>query len=190
MYTQLLHAIQQKVPLDAHATALCQRYFTPASPGKNTVLEDEGKVAEHLYFLNSGYTRLFSVDADGNALTSYIGVPHTFFTSFLSFVQQQPATDTAVCATDCELLRITRADMRTLIQESEAFKQFSLLIFEQVMAATAARAHDLATRSAEQRYQKLLTEHPGILQHVAIQDIASYLGIKPESLSRIRRQLP
>lgn len=190
MHTQLLHAIQQKVPLDAHAVALCQRYFTPVSGSKNILLEVAGKVAEHLYFINSGYARLFMVDEGGDALTSYIGGPNTFFTSFLSFVQQQPASDNAVCATDCELLRITRANLWTLIQESETFKQFSLLIFEQAMASTADRAHDLATRSAEQRYHKLLAEHPGILQHVAVQDIASYLGIKPESLSRIRRQLP
>jgi CRP/FNR family transcriptional regulator, anaerobic regulatory protein len=190
MYQQLLHAIQQKTPLDASAQALCRRYFVPVSQPKNTVLEAQGKIPGHLYFINSGYTRLFSVDAGGHAVTSYIGEPDTFFTSFLSFVQQQPAPDMAVCATACELLRIARADMWALIQESEAFKQFSLLIFEQALGAAAARAHSLATLSAEQRYQQLLAEHPGVLQHVAVQDVASYLGIKPESLSRIRRQLP
>ncbi|RSK36077.1 Crp/Fnr family transcriptional regulator [Hymenobacter metallilatus] len=189
MHTQLLRIIQQKFPLDAPAVALCQQYFEPIVRGKNEVLEAAGKVPGYLYFLNRGYTRLFSTDENGRTSTSYIGVPGTFFTSFLSFVQQQPAPDTAVCATDCELLRITGPHLRALIQASEAFKQFSLLIFEQAMALTAARAHDLATRSAEQRYQKLLSEQPGILQHLAMQDIASYLGMQPESLSRIRRQM-
>jgi CRP/FNR family transcriptional regulator, anaerobic regulatory protein len=79
--------------------------------------------------------------------------------------------------------------MVTLIDKSENFKKFSLIIFEQAIASGSKRADELATLNAEQRYIKLLEQQPEILQNIPIQYIASYLGIKPQSLSRIRRQI-
>ena len=63
------------------------------------------------------------------------------------------------------------------------------MIFEHAFSSTAMRANDLATLSAEQRYKKLITEQAQFIQHIPLQYIASYLGMKPESLSRIRRQM-
>ena len=76
-----------------------------------------------------------------------------------------------------------------LIDKNENFKNFSLIIFEQAMASTNIRANDLATLTAELRYKKLLEMQPEIIQNVPVQYIASYLGMKPQSLSRIRKQL-
>jgi hypothetical protein len=63
------------------------------------------------------------------------------------------------------------------------------VIFEQSVATTQIRANDFATLTAELRYKKLIDNQPEIIQHVPIQYIASYLGIKPQSLSRIRKQI-
>jgi predicted GTPase len=63
------------------------------------------------------------------------------------------------------------------------------VIFEHAFLSTATRANDLATLSAEQRYKKLMVQHPEIIHNIPIQHIASFLGMKPESLSRIRRQI-
>ena len=79
--------------------------------------------------------------------------------------------------------------LKKLIDESETFKQFSLIIFQQAMASTEMRANDLAILNAEQRYKKFITDKSSILQNVPVQYIASFLGMKPESLSRIRRQI-
>jgi CRP-like cAMP-binding protein len=87
------------------------------------------------------------------------------------------------------VLRITNANLKKLIDESENFKKFSLIIFEQAIFSTANRANDLATLNAEQRYKKLIDKQPQLIQNIPIQYIASYLGMKPESLSRIRRQI-
>jgi hypothetical protein len=76
-----------------------------------------------------------------------------------------------------------------LIDKNENFKKLSLVIFEQSVAATQIRANDFATLTAELRYKKLIDYQPEIIQHVPIQYIASYLGIKPQSLSRIRKQI-
>jgi CRP-like cAMP-binding protein len=87
------------------------------------------------------------------------------------------------------LLRISKGDLDLLTERSVGMKDFSIAVFQESLAYNEGRSRDLATLSAEQRYRKLLEEHPDILYHVPISYIASFLGMKPESLSRIRRKL-
>jgi CRP-like cAMP-binding protein len=87
------------------------------------------------------------------------------------------------------VFRITNANLKKLIDESASFQKFSLIIFEQALSSSALRANDLATLNAEQRYKKIITQQPQLIQNIPIQYIASYLGMRPESMSRIRRQI-
>ena len=168
---------------------MCKTYFEPIAIAKNTVLEEQGKIPRCLYFISSGFVRLFYYDDNGGEATTHVGSPNGFITSFLSFIHQKQSKENVACITDCALLKISHSALVTLIDKSENFKKFSLIIFEQAIASTETRANDLATLTAEQRYKKLLEEQPMILQNVPIRQIASFLGIKPESLSRIRRQI-
>lgn len=68
-------------------------------------------------------------------------------------------------------------------------KDFSILVFQESITYNENRSKELSTLNAEQRYIKLIKNYPGIIQNVPIQYIASFLGMKPESLSRIRRKL-
>jgi len=189
MLSNLLAVISQTTVLDGADIALCARYFQPLALKKNTVVAAVGEVPHQLYFINSGYMRLYYADERGEEATTYLGLPNDFLASFLSFVHQQPAAESLATITACDVLRIAHADLLALIQASEAFQQFSLLIFEKAMGAAAQRANSLATRSAEQRYQHLLVARPDLALHVPVRHLASYLGITPESLSRIRRQV-
>ena len=156
---------------------------------KNRVVERQGRIPKHLYFINTGFMRLFYLDESGDEITTTISPPHSFITPFLSFIHEREARESVGCITHCEVLRILKPDLADLISQSKSFQTFSLLIFEQAIAASEKRANELATLRAEDRYQALVENQPSILQHVPIRYIASYLGIKPESLSRIRRNL-
>lgn len=189
MLKELINTIEKKVVLNEENLLLCSKYFESLSPAKNTLLETQGKVPEYLYFIATGFMRLFYIDENGEENTSFISMQNGFITAFLPFINQIPSNENIACITDCEILRISNANLKILIEQSEHFKQFSLIIFEQAMHATAIRANDLATLNAEQRYKKLISQQPAFIQNVPIQYIASYLGMKPESLSRIRRQM-
>jgi CRP-like cAMP-binding protein len=169
--------------------AFCKSYFELLSLSKNSIAEEENKIPRHLYFINEGYARLFYLDKSGNEVTTLIGSPNKFITSFLDFINQKKSTQNLACITDCEFYRIERSKLVELIDKNENFRNFSLIIFEQAITTTNIRANDLATLSAELRYKKLLEEQPEIIQNVPVQHIASYLGIKPQSLSRIRKQI-
>lgn len=168
---------------------LCKTHFEPLTVSRNTVLEEQGKIPQYLYFVSTGFMRLFYYDENGDEQTTYLCSPNGFIASFLCFINQITATENVECITDCDVLRITNANLKKIIEESENFKKFSLLIFEQAFSSTALRANDLATLNAEQRYKKIIAQQPQLIQNIPIRYIASYLGMKPESLSRIRRQI-
>lgn len=189
MFHNLISTISNTANLSQDEIELCKSYFEPVTIARNTVLEEQGKVPQYLYFVSSGFMRLFYYDEDGDEQTTYFASPGGFVASFLPFIHQIKATENLESITDCEVLRVTNAALKKLIDESENFKKFSLIIFEQAMASTAARANHLATLNAEQRYKKLVAEQPQLIQNIPVQYIASYLGMKPESLSRIRRQI-
>jgi CRP/FNR family transcriptional regulator, anaerobic regulatory protein len=189
MLDNLIDLLSKTTKPSAEDIALCRAYFEPMTIARNTVLEEQGKIPQYLYFVSSGFMRLFHYDANGDEQTSYFCAPQGFIASFLSFIHQVRATENVECITDCELLRITNANLKKLIDESEDFKKFSLFIFEHPMASATLRANDLATLNGEQHYKKLVSQHPELIQNIPLQYLASYLGIKPESLSRIRRQV-
>jgi CRP-like cAMP-binding protein len=86
-------------------------------------------------------------------------------------------------------LRITKTNLDQLTQQSTVFRDFSISVFQQSLAYNENRSTELATLSAEERYRKLMKNYPQILQNVPLQHIASFLGMNPKSLSRIRKEI-
>ena len=189
MFDSLFQEISKTIQLDKNDKKLCKEFFETFSVNRNTIIEDQEKIPTFLYFIDIGFMRLFYYDENGDEITTYLCSPNGFIASFLNFINQKPATENVECITDCQLLRISRQSLITLVDKSENFKRFSLVIFEKVMALSQIRANDLATLTAELRYKKMIAEQPHLLQNIPIQYIASFLGIKPQSLSRIRRQI-
>jgi CRP/FNR family transcriptional regulator, anaerobic regulatory protein len=188
MHQQLLKTIGANANLSIEDEALCIEYFEAIQYKRNTIIEAENKVPKYLYFINEGFLRLFYYDSNGDEVTTHFASANNFITPFISFIHRQNAPDNLECITDCKVLRIERAKLMEIIEKSETFKSFSLIIFQEAMVTTQIRANDLATLTADIRYKKLLKEKPELIQNVPIQYIASYLGIKPQSLSRIRNQ--
>ncbi len=189
MYTKLFDEILKKATLKNDDIELCKTYFEPLSVSKGCILQEQNTVPEYLYFISSGHMRLYYFDDQGNEITTFLGSSNGFITPFLSFINQIKSSENVQCITRCELIKISHPNLKTLIDKSENFKKFSLIIFEHAIASTNQRANDLATLNGEQRYKKLLAQNPDIIRCVPIQHIASFLGMKPESLSRIRKNM-
>lgn len=189
MFDKLYNVISKTTYLDQKDKDLCSTFFEPVTFKRNDIIEVENKIPQNLYFINEGYLRLFYYDDNGDEITTQLSSPESFITSFLSYINQKKATDNLECITNCDLLRISRPKMLELIAASETFKNFSLIIFQEAITTTQSRANDLATLTAEIKYKKLLNEQPQLIQNIPLQYIASYLGIKPQSLSRIRNLL-
>lgn len=189
MTNNFLNLFDSYIKLTESDIDFCKQYFELKSLTKNNIAEEENKVPKCLYFITKGFMRLFYCDGNGDEVTTLIASPNRFITSFLNFIHEKKSNENLECITDCEFYRIERNKLLELIDKSENFKKFSLVIFEQAIATTQIRANDFATLTADLRYKKLIEQQPEIIQNVPIQYIASYLGIKPQSLSRIRKQM-
>ena len=189
MHEHLTNLILKKIKLTGRDKELCKQYFEAVLFPKNRIAEEEGKIPRYLYFVVSGFMRLFHYNEQGDEITTHINCPPGFITSYSNFVNQANSAENLECITECELLRITKKDLNFLTQESTALKDFSILVFQQSIVYNENRSKELATLTAEQRYKKLVENFPSIIHNVPVQYIASFLGMKPESLSRIRRQM-
>ncbi|REC79427.1 Crp/Fnr family transcriptional regulator [Chryseobacterium elymi] len=189
MQQKLIDFIQSGHPLSRMDKDLIFQYFEPVLFPKNRIIEEAGKVPEYLYYIISGYLRLFHYNENGDEVTTHINCPPGFFTSYFNFINTAKSNENVECITECELLRITKTDLDSLTSKSEAMKDFSIEVFQKSIVYNETRSTELATLSGEKRYRKLIENYPGILHNVPITYIASFLGMKPESLSRIRRKL-
>jgi CRP-like cAMP-binding protein len=189
MYQKLFDIISRDLSISQKDMEYCKTCFEQVSFPKNYIVEEEGKIPEHLYFIVSGFMRLFHYHENGNEVTTHINCPPGFIASYSGFINQTKTNDSLECITECDLLRITKPNLDLLTLNSPVFKDFSISVFQQSLAYNEKRSMELATLSADQRYKKLLEDHPDIVRHVPVQYIASFLGMKPESLSRIRRQM-
>lgn len=189
MHNYLLNIISQKVSLTRTDIDLCQKSFEPVLFPKNRIIEEAGTVPRYLYFVVKGFMRLFHYNENGDEVTTHINCPPGFLTSYFHFINQTLSDENVECITECELLRITKSNLDLLVQQSAAFKDFSIGVFQQSITYNENRSKELATLTAEQRYKKLIENYPGIIHHVPVQYIASFLGMKPESLSRIRKRM-
>jgi len=167
--------------------SLIKKNFIPISINRNYILEEQNKHPQFLYFVNSGFLRLFYYDNNGDEQTTFLCSKGGFIASFSSFVNQTNATENVECITDCDLLKISYSHARELVEKSEILKNFFLVIFEKSISTSALRANDLALLTAEQRYQKMIENQPSYIQNIPLQYLASFLGIRPQSLSRIRK---
>lgn len=189
MQEQLLNLISQSITLTDNDATLCKQYFEPVLFSKNRIIEEEEKIPGYIYFVASGFVRLFHYNDKGDEVTTHINCPPGFITSYFNFINQTKSSDILESITECELLRITKADLDLLIQQSTAFKDFSIGIFQKSIAYNENRSKELATLTAEQRYTNLVDNYPGILHNVPVKYIASFLGMNPKSLSRIRKHI-
>lgn len=189
MQQKLIDFIKSGHVLSKEDEDLVVQFFEPVLFPKNRIIEEEGKVPEYLYYIVSGYLRLFHYNENGDEVTTHINCPPGFFTSYSSFIHTTKSNENVECITECALLRITKKDLEVLTSESKAMKNFSIEVFQQSIVYNENRSLELATLSGEQRYKKLIENYPEILHNVPISYIASFLGMKPESLSRIRRKL-
>ncbi|MGE7774256.1 Crp/Fnr family transcriptional regulator [Chitinophaga sp. NPDC101104] len=188
-YETLFRYIQQFIEMPGSDKDSCRNTFKVLQVKKDTMLETAGKIPQHHNFIVSGFMRKFYVNDNGEEVTVDLNNGPRFFTSWFHFANQTPSGENLHCITDCELLRISKQDADRTVKTSITQKDFTIKLFNQVMDEDKQRMNDLATLTAEQRYLKFMKSSPEIIKNVPLKFIASYLGIKPESLSRIRREI-
>lgn len=179
--------IQNYTTLSDADWASVEKYLVRMDIKKEIILLQEGKICRYLYFLESGLLRFFIVK-NGNDVTKYFtDIPYCF-TSIKSFETQIPATESIEALEDTVLWAMTFDSVQSL-QNIPAWNTFTRKLIQEVQTFTDEILEEIQTETAENRYKKMLFDNDPLLQRVPLKHLASYLGIAPQSLSRIRKNI-
>jgi len=167
---------------------MMQNVLTRRFIKKGEYLLREGEICNHVTFINKGFVRIYNIIQDED-LTINFAFEGNFTTDFASLIPRKPSTDYIVAMEDLEILQLEYTDMQALYESAMVWQKFGRLITEYVLLFVVERNKALLFKSPEERYLKLMKERPKVMANVPLKYIASYLGITPEALSRIRKRL-
>ena len=185
----LLHAnFISKAPLTADEFALIEAVVKPVKLKKKTKLLTNGEVCRFSVFVNKGCLRSYSTDKKGEHIVQF-AFENNWIGDLYSYITETASHLTIEAIEDCELLYMYKKDMEQLYRQIPFMERIMRLQFQNAYVAVQRRLNATLSITAEERYIALLAAQPDITQRVPLLHIASYLGIAPESLSRIRKQL-
>jgi len=164
-------------------------YLTARTVPKGGLLLEAGQVCGAIYFVNAGFFRMYYLDADGHEINCRFAGPAGFLTDYQSFLTQQPARYSWQALHAAEVLVLPYELVQRLYRESAVWDRFGRLMAERVYQQVMERVELLQFLTPEQRYQHVRQHQPALLTQVSQAQLASYLGVQPESLSRIRHRL-
>ncbi|CAL2102335.1 cAMP-binding proteins - catabolite gene activator and regulatory subunit of cAMP-dependent protein kinases [Tenacibaculum sp. 190130A14a] len=160
--------------------------FKSITLGKNEYFVKEGNVCKYFCFIESGILQ-HSIEISGEEKTTYLGLKNTCTSALQSFLHKKPSRKNIKALSECTLWVISVTDFKELLKSNKAFHQFYFNLIENQIFLIDDYRIDLLTLSPEERYQKLLTTEPELLQTVPLHYLASFLGISTRHMSRIRK---
>lgn len=167
---------------------LLNDYFGIKTFKKKDYILAIGEVCNFIAFINKGSVRHFHIK-DGTEITCDISFENTFITEFNSFNLGTKSAISFQTLTDTELFFVRKEGLLDLYRTNAKFEELGRKIAERVAFRNTQIAMSLASDKPEERYRKLLKDNPSIFQKVQQKYIANFLGMTPESLSRIQKRV-
>lgn len=148
-----------------------------------------GKTCNHLGFVVNGTLRSFYISEEGVEKSFNFHTNNHFFTNYESFLQNTPSKMFIQAVENTEVLLLHKIDLKKLFKKEFYWQEFGRIMAEIMFLESQKRIEDLLYFSPEKRYLELLEKNPNIFQKIPQKHIASYLGITPQSLSRIKKRI-
>ncbi len=148
----------------------------------------EGDYLREVGFVIKGCFRIFNTNMLGTERNTHFAMKNWWIGDLTSIMYDQPALQSIEALEDSVVLSIKKQEYKDLIEHCEGFRKFTFKKRDRAYAATVKRLADI-NEPANVRYENLIKKYPGALNRIPLYHIASYLGIKPESLSRLRKNM-
>lgn len=188
-HDNLRSMVESLVPLSDQEWALLGGAFTERVVESKTVITREGEVENEIYFICSGLIRLFYNTKDNDQVTAFIFCENMFASSLESFIRQQPSTQNLETLENCTLLVLTKDKLDALYEQVPKTHVLMRKVMEARFVASQQLLSSYILAGPKERYELFAQHYPHLVQRVPLYILATFLGITPVSLSRIRRRI-
>lgn len=189
MFEVLFENISKKIVLTTDEQQLLQTFFIPKKLRKKQYLLQEGDVAKYLAFVEKGFLRSYTVDERGSEHIIEFAFEGWWMGDSFSMLTGEPSVYNIDALEDCELLLLTKQAEDEMMEKIPKMERFFRLLLQNHLIATNRRLVSSLSNTAEEKYNQLIQACPTIPQRVPQHMMASFLGITPETLSRLRKQI-
>ena len=176
------------IPQTDHDWQIFSSKLSRKAFAKKSLLLRKGQTENHLSFIERGVVR-FYIPGEDKDLTFSFAFANNFVSAYDSFLTQSACDYNVETLTDTVLWRLTHGDLQLIYRETEVGNLIGRHASEQLFLNKSKRELSLLSNSAEQRYLNLFTEQPHLVREIPLKYLASYIGITPQALSRIRNRI-
>ena len=188
MYAALLGLFNEMVKLSPEEEKLIIASFTPLRLAKGDFFLREGNICKYVGFINKGLVRYFVLKNDEESTFEFTKEGE-FIADYFSFNRQTKSIQNIEAIEDCELLVIDHIKLHKIFNNTPNGNYLGRQIMEHRFDVMVNQLLAVYMQNSEQRYQKFVDEYADLIQRIPQYLIASYVGVQPPSLSRIRRRL-
>jgi len=185
---QLITAIKSLITLTTEEESVVNGLFKPLELKSGDYFVEEGELCRYVGFIESGLVR-YHMNDDGNQKTLYFNKEGEFVCNYQSFLPKAPSNTSIQAIEDTRMQVITYDNLQRLYKNVREGEKLGRLAIEGVFLSSLQQLKSFYRDSPAERYQQFLSAYPELAQRIPQYHIASYVGIKPQSLSRIRKRL-
>jgi CRP-like cAMP-binding protein len=188
MFEVLFQKFDEKIQLSTEEKEQAKSFFLPKKLRKRQYLLQEGDVSKYVAFVEKGMLRSYTVDEKGVEHIIQFAFEGWWISDQYSFLTGEPSPYNIDAVEDCELLLLSKTAEEQLMERVPKMERYFRLLLQNSLIAMQRRLMGSLSQPAEKRYNDLVQSCPTIPQRVPQHMMASFLGITPETLSRIRKQ--
>ncbi len=189
MYELFFEKLAERITLIPDQQHIIKQYLIPKKIRKNQYLLQEGDVAKYAAFVEKGALRAYSVDEKGAEHIIQFAFEGWTISDMYSFMTGNPATYNIDALEDSELVLISKSAQEEILKQIPEYEVYTRLQITGAYMAMQKRITSMLSMSLEERYINLTRLYPNLIQRVPQRMIASYMGLTPETLSRVRRKM-
>jgi len=189
MYELFFKKFNEIVSLTSDEEEVITNYLTPKKLRKKQYLLQETDVCKYIAFVERGTLRSYTVNEKGSEHIIQFALEGWLISDLFSFLTGEPATYNIDALEDSELLLTSKTAHEELLQKLPKYETYTRVQITGAYIAMQRRLTSIISLSLEERYSYFSALYPDIIQRVPQHMIASYMGLTPETLSRVRKRL-